>query len=220
MHLHAPRQYRVADHDRLWALMRARPFATLVTAGSDGDLRATRLISVVDEPQPGRPRLRAHLAYANAQARELVDGARVLLLFDGPHAYISSRWYPEPGEPPEDPPVPTWDYAHVQARGRARVLADDEALAVVVDTARAAERSLGDPIDVPGDHPEYRSLIRGIVAFEVLDVELEGSWKLSQNRTPGERERVVAGLRATAAGAPPESALVADLVEDPLRPVE
>ena len=178
--MYLPSHFRESDAGRLAALMRDYPFATLVTV-RDGAPCVSHLPLLYD---PGAGTLTGHMARANPQWRDLAAGGPALAVFHGPHAYVSPGWYATPG-------VPTWNYAVVHARGRARMLEQPgEVLAVLERLTRVHEAALERPWRVDPDDPALGARLAAIVAFEItLDV-LDGKFKLSQNRPAGDRERV------------------------------
>jgi transcriptional regulator len=167
------------------AFMRAHGFALLVT-GTGGALHASHLPVHVEERGDALV-LGMHMAKANAQWREFFDDD-VLVVFSGPHAYVSPRWYAQRER------VPTWNYAAVHAYGKV-VLLDGP------DAKQAAQARLVEAYD-PAWAAAYRALsptylrdmLDGIVAFEVAVTRLEPRWKLSQNRGRAEQERIAAEL--------------------------
>src|SRR5262249_45460239 len=101
------------DHAAVMAFMRAHSFAVFTSHG-DGGLRATHLPVLIerDEGQdPERLRILAHMAKANPQWQDFAEDREVLVIFSGPHAYISPRLYDKQES------VPTWNYAAVHAYG-------------------------------------------------------------------------------------------------------
>jgi transcriptional regulator len=173
--------YYEGDREAGLALMRANAFAVLLTPGPQG-LLATHLPFVIqDDPLV----LKGHMARANPHWRFLED-ADSLVIFNGPHAYISPAWYEV------QPSVPTWNYAAVHAHGRARIGAD--AVAILKESVDTFEHA-GWVMDLP---PAYDAKMRAaIVAFELPITRLETKLKLSQNRSANDRAGVVAGLRAS-----------------------
>jgi transcriptional regulator len=120
--MHVPDHYRVDDIREMHALMRARPFATLVSAGSMG-LCATHLPTVLkDEGEHGV--IECHLARANLHWRDLAAGGEALMIFQGPEGYITPSWYPSKAV--HSKVVPTWNYAVVHAYGRPEVVSDKD----------------------------------------------------------------------------------------------
>lgn len=190
--MYVPAAFRPADAAVAREVMRAHPFATLVTA-TGGAPVATPLPFVLEGDT-----LYAHLARANPQARELEAG-EVLVMFAGPHAYVSPRWYTRPAEE-----VPTWNYVAVHAYGRATVLGGADAVAVLERLVAQEEARFADPWRP--DPGVLAELLPAIVAFRVDLTRVEAKLKLSQNRDP----RDAAGARrGLAAGSPEEQAVAA-----------
>ena len=184
--MYSPPYNRVEDRAEVLAFLREHGFALLVT-GTGGALHASHLPVVAREAASGLT-LDMHMAKANPQWKEFFDDEEVLVVFSGPHAYVSPRWYAQAER------VPTWNYAAVHAYGRARVLAAREA-------RHASQKRLVEAHD-PQWLPRFEALSRdyldrmleAIVVFEVAVTRLETRWKLSQNRGRREQERIAAEL--------------------------
>ncbi len=189
--MYTPAYFRVTDRAILHGLMDRFSFATLVTTHDGGPI-ATHLPFLVYPDRSGHGTLIGHMARANEQWHDFARSDEALVIFQGPHAYISPSWYEE------QLTVPTWNYAVVHAYGVPRVI-DDEAR--VLDALRALvdkdEAGFDEPwpMDLPDEY--VRKMVRGIVAFEVPISRLEGKFKLSQNRSARDREGVVAALAAS-----------------------
>jgi transcriptional regulator len=174
------------------ALIRAHPLGLLISHGADG-LEANPLPFLLDAGVGPSGRLRAHLARANPQWRGL-DGAEVLVVFQGVDTYVTPSWYETKRETGKV--VPTWNYATVQARGRVRVIEDPAWLAEqIADLTATHEAGRPAPWAVE-DAPEpfVAAMLRGIVGLEIPIERIEGKWKVSQNRPEPDRRGVVAGL--------------------------
>jgi transcriptional regulator len=186
----------------LHTLMRAQPFATVVTARPHGP-DADHVPLLLDDSPGGCGVLRGHVARANPVWREVEDGADVLAIFHGPHAYVSPRWYPSKRE--HGRVVPTWNYLVVHARGPVRWQHDAEwlrdTIAAQADVYEGDREDAWKLSDAPLGYTER--LLAGVVGFEIPIHALSGKWKLSQNRSAADRAGVLAGL---AADAGPEAA--------------
>ena len=180
------------------ALMRARPFAALVSSSANG-LYGTHLPTVLkDDGANGL--IECHLARANPHWKDLADGNEALMIFQGPEGYITPNWYPSKAV--HGKAVPTWNYAVVHAYGRPAVVQDKDWLRRhVTELTTQQEASEAQPWAV-SDAPEsyVDVMLRGIVGFRFAITRLEGKWKMSQNREMPDREGVVAGLTARASG--------------------
>ncbi len=174
----------------LRALMREHPFATLVSTAGDG-LVADHLPLQLSADGT---RLLGHVARANPLWRTAV-GRDVLVIFQGPQAYVSPSWYP--GKREHGKAVPTWNYVVVHAHGRLAAIDDPQGLRVLLeDLVDRHEGGFVDPWrieDAPADY--VANMIAAIVGIEIAVTKLEGKWKASQNQPATNRAGVVAGLR-------------------------
>ena len=116
--MYTPGYFKVEDTAEAHAIMRAQPFAILVTQGVEG-LTATHLPTIlkVDGEAP-LGRIECHLARPNPQWKTYAPDSDALVIFQGPEAYIRPGWYPSKAE--HGKVVPTWNYAAVHAYGRTR----------------------------------------------------------------------------------------------------
>ncbi len=207
--MYIPAVFREDDAERLRAFMRESSFALLVSNNA-GQLIATHLPLLLDIARGERGSLLGHMARANPQWRSFRDGAEVLAVFQGPHAYISPSWY-ETG-----PAVPTWNYAAVHAYGTPRLIeGEDELHSLLESTVAIYEGGFERPWRL-ADQPEryIAGMMQAIVGFEISITRLEGKLKLSQNRSEADRAGVVAGLRRSATPAEPD---IAALMEADLK---
>ena len=116
--MYRPEHFRVEDVARMHALIRARPFASLVSNGSTG-LCASHLPTVLkDEGSYGV--IECHLARTNPHWKDVASGNEALMIFQGPEGYITPNWYPSKAQ--HGKVVPTWNYAIVHAYGHPEVM--------------------------------------------------------------------------------------------------
>lgn len=186
--MYNPKHFKTEDIEQMHDLMRQHNFATLVTQ-HDGAPFATHLPVLLDAARGPYGTLVAHVARGNPQWRDLAAEQETLIIFQGPHAYISPSWY---GVAPS---VPTWNYAAVHAYGAARLVEDRAELREMLRALVHHHESGFEhpwPMDVPEDYME--NMMRGVVGFEIAIERLEGKLKLSQNRVADDRRRVVDAL--------------------------
>lgn len=197
MALYVPRAFAVEDRAALDVLIDEHPFATLLTFTSPEPH-----VSHVPLLRDGDGALLGHFARANPHA-EHAERAPSLAIFHGPHAYVSPRWYQDPANA-----VPTWNFATVHVHGTISRLADAANAERVV--AMLVERFEGDGPAAwrfTQQGAARNALIANIQAFRLTIERVVGKLKLSQNRPPADRQRVIATLagddraesRATAA---------------------
>jgi transcriptional regulator len=175
--------------------MRAAPFANLVTMGAEG-LDATPLPLMMDASDGPQGSLIGHVARANPQWRTTDARQDALAIFSGPDSYITPSYYET--KRLTGKVVPTWNYVTIHARGRISFFEDPEALLALV--RRLTERHEGersDPWSVSDAPASFtQSQLRAIVGVRLEIKALTGKWKMSQNRSPADRDGVISGLRA------------------------
>ena len=196
--MYQPDHFRVTDLPKMHALMRTRPLATLVSAGSLG-LYATHLPNVLKDDGPYGI-IECHLARANPHWKELAEGNEALMIFQGPEGYITPNWYPSKAD--HGKVVPTWNYAVVHAYGRPEVMEDKNWLRRHVTELTAQQETNEVKPWALSDAPEsfIEAMLRGIIGFRFAFTRLEGKWKMSQNRQATDRNGVVRGLETRGQG--------------------
>src|SRR4051812_7069478 len=102
--MYTPKHFEVSDLAEMHAFMDRWSFATLVT-GDGGHLLGSHLPFLIDPERGAQGMLMSHMARANSQWQTFAQAGEALVLFQGPHAYISPSWYTV------HPSVPTWNYA-------------------------------------------------------------------------------------------------------------
>lgn len=182
--MYIPNLFHDEDTDRLVAFMRHNSFASIVSVQGGAPV-ATHLPVTVTRDGDAIT-IRGHFAKANPHWPAL-EQAETLVIFTGPHAYISPRHY----EKRES--VPTWNYLTVHAYGEARIVDDKATLEGLHELIHQYEAAYQDQWDSLSER--YRDgMLRGIVGFEISVTRLEGAAKLSQNKNTRERTSIATSL--------------------------
>lgn len=192
--MYLPAHFEETRVDVLHRLVRSHPLGLLVTHG-DAGLQANSVPFLIDpEPAPFGT-LRAHVARANPVWRDAHE-REVLVVFQGPQAYVSPNWYASKAE--HGKVVPTWNYVMVQARGRLRAIDDAAWLRrFVTRLTETHEATHPRPWQVGDAPPEFvETMLRAIVGIEIELTALTGKWKVSQNRSAADRAGTADGLAA------------------------
>jgi len=181
--MYVPRHFAEDDGGRLAAFIEENSFGALVTV-VEGRPFASHIPFLYEREAK---RLLGHVARANPQWRHFSNGAEVMVIFQGPHAYISPSWYLAPG-------VPTWNYAVAHLYGSARAVEDRSRIRSIVERLTQKHESRS---DAPWAPAYDESLLGSIVAIEISISEVQGKFKLNQNRSAAERTAVAAKLEAS-----------------------
>jgi transcriptional regulator len=192
--MYIPAAFKIDNWETLAAFMHENSFATVISY-ADGAPFASHLPILLEDAAGPPGRLLGHMARANPQWRHFAGGAEVLIIFHGPHGYVSPQWYKD------QPAVPTWNYAAVHAYGLAQILNDEDAVTSILDrTVRKYEagRTPAWSGELPSEFAAAKR--KAIVAFEVRISRLEGKFKLGQNRSAEDLRGVVAALKQSARG--------------------
>lgn len=183
-----PKDFQVPDEVVLQDFMRTHDFATIVSNSPEG--LVTSHVPVLVRSAGKTIVIAGHLARANHHWK-LMDGSTpALVIFHGPHGYISPTWYETV------PAVPTWNYGVVHAHGLpVRKEGESFVRGILEELAQRYEGNRPNgwrPESVPAE--SYGHMLRAIVAFEMPITKLDGKFKLGQNRSAEDRRGVIAAL--------------------------
>ncbi|WP_374576005.1 FMN-binding negative transcriptional regulator [Phenylobacterium sp.] len=199
--MHPAAAFRIEDRAALLAFLAERPFVTLAAAPQGRPLLAHAPLVVRDLPEGLA--LDFHLSRNNALAGHVAQGFAAVVASLGPEAYVSPDWYASADQ------VPTWNYVAVEAEGPVAPL-DEEATIRLLDDLSAQEEARLKPKPAwtrgkmsPG---RFEAMLKGIVGARLAVERLEGTFKLSQNKSAEDRAGVVRAL----AGRP-----IGGLMEEP-----
>ena len=198
--MYAPKCNQVSDHDILIEAMQSYSFAILFGPQSDSEtsmpLAATHLPLVVKD-SGAHGLLEGHFALANRHWQALA-GRETLVVFSGPHSYVSPTLYADPLS------VPTWNYIAVHAYGTLDPVEDEPGKeALLFGLIQTHEPAFAEKWRAMSDGFR-RSMLAGIVGFRIPIARIEGKFKISQNRDQADRRNI---HTAHGAGSPDQQAL-------------
>jgi transcriptional regulator len=188
--MHPAKPFHVHDRETLLTFIRARPFVTIAAAVGGRPFTAQAPV-VIRELDFGEVALDFHLSRGNALAPYVVQSFRAVALATGPDAYVSPDWYGGEDQ------VPTWNYVSVEAEGLVAPLSDVEFVALLDDLSAQEEARLLPKTPWTRDKMSsgrFEPMMRGIIGCRLGVERLEGTFKLSQNKTDADRAGVVAAL--------------------------
>lgn len=190
--MYTPPGFVENDLKTLHDFMEQHSFATLISA-AEREPFASHLPLLIDRDRGTQGVLTGHFARANPHWH-MANGQQVLIVFHGPHAYISPGWVQSTSM------VPTWNYVTVHAYGILRNVDDpDHVRNILTQMVSRYESGREQPWSMDlADDGVIDKLTSAIVAFEIEIDRIEGKWKLSQNHPPERREQIISGLPQTA----------------------
>lgn len=181
--MYIPKYYKVTNADEIWDFVQKNSFGTIVTT-KQGKPIATHLpLQLVKEGESYY--LTGHMAYGNPQWRTFETCEDVLVMFQGPHAYISSSWY-------EKENVPTWNYQAVHIYGTVSILKNEELVQDLTMLLQKYEKHRENPVLWEKLSPEIlEKELKGIVGFRMKVEEIQAANKLSQNRNEKDYQNII-----------------------------
>jgi transcriptional regulator len=184
--MYIPEHFRNEDRATALAFMRANPFVILVSNADEGPF-ATHVPVIIRE-SADQLTIRGHVAKANPHWRYLQNDPTCLMIFHGPHAYISPSNYDTREV------VPTWNYSAVHIYGKATTYGEPDQLLDMlhhlIPTFEAAYEQQWASLT----EAFRQRVLSHIVGFEIAVTKLEAKFKLSQNRTRNEQQHIIDSL--------------------------
>jgi transcriptional regulator len=180
----------MTDVGEIRRLIDLNPWVTLVSQTDDG-LVASHYAVMLDDTRDDLT-IVGHVGKPDDAILGLGD-RELLVVVQGPHGYITPRWYGDV------PAVPTWNFVSAHLSGIPELLSPEENLRVL---ERLVERFEGDGDDarglyaVPNDAAFVERLERGTTGFRLTPTRVTAKRKLSQNRPAEVVETIIDGLTA------------------------
>lgn len=185
--MYIPKYFQINDQDIIYDFIERYSFATLFSQ-HNGEPYATHLPLILDKDEGV---LYGHFARPNVQWKD-AENQQVLVVFQGPHCYISPSWYETTKA------VPTWNYVAIHLYGKMEILEDDK---VILDSLNRLVNKYESPNSSYNLNELESSFIegmsKGIVAFKIKITKIEAKAKLSQNHPVERQELIIEQLERT-----------------------
>ncbi|MEP2239337.1 MAG: FMN-binding negative transcriptional regulator [Maribacter sp.] len=169
-----PEHYKNNDIEEIHDFLKNNSFGILINT-IDGKPWGTHIPLELGKNLDGKDVLVGHIAKANLQSKNLVNGDEVLCIFNGPHSYISSSWY-------KDEEVPTWNYIAVHVYGTVKIQTSEELLTSLHALVDKYEQQSEHPISLNDMSKKTMRQVTGIIGFEIEINDIQAVNKLSQGR--------------------------------------
>lgn len=181
--MYIPGHFKVKDEAEVWEFLRANGFGILVTTVNN-QATATHIPFQLREKE-GVKYLTSHMALGNQQWKDFAENNQVLVIFGGPHAYISSSWY-------EEENVPTWNYQSVHIYGEVTVMDEEELRDDLTSLLQKYEGHRENGVLWENTSPELlERQMKGVVGFTIKINDILAAYKLSQNRNKTDYQNII-----------------------------
>jgi transcriptional regulator len=187
--LYIPKAHLVEDRKFLHDFMDEFSFVDLIT--TTPTLRITHIPCFIDRTAGKYGTIFGHVSKQNPQNQTFDGQHDAVIVFRGPHGYISPTWYAKTDV------VPTWNFAVVHASGKLRAVADRrpllDLLAKLIDKNEDYKKTGYSFANLSDDYKF--GLMAGIIGFQMEIESLEGKFKLGQERSAGDKQGVLKNLQ-------------------------
>lgn len=183
--MYIPKHNLMKEND-VFDFIENNSFGILISQ-NEGKLTGTHIPFLLKRNEGSKGKLVCHIAKANPQWKDISGEA--LVIFPGPHKYISPSWY-ESGQA-----VPTWNYMSAHVYGNIKIIEDTEGRYNAVKELVELFEPEKERYSIENLKPEYlEGLLKGIVVFEIAINSVEGKEKLSQNHSAERQKRIIENL--------------------------
>jgi len=196
--MYIPKEFIQRDQKLIEEFIQNHPFGLLITSNTDVPVATHLPLEATFAPELI---IRGHISAFNPQKESIERSEKALLVFNGPHTYVSSGWYQKPN-------APTWNYQTVHISGRLEILEPEELIMLLNDLIMRYESDQKYPFEmstIPGKY--MQSMLAEIVGFRLIPEKIEACWKLSQNRNEVDHSEIIRRLQETTH---PDSIEIAD----------
>ena len=181
--MYIPNEFEINDRNEIINFIKENSFGMIISSADDG-FQVTHVPLLLEE-EDETLYLYGHFAIGNGHWK-LANGRRVLAIFNGPHYYISPRWYTI------EKSVPTWDYMTVKMTGILKIVDRDQTNSILLKLSQYFDPEWTEERKELEEY--YQKMVNEIVAFRIEVEEVYGKWKLSQNRPVADRKKIIENL--------------------------
>ncbi|MEI4771848.1 FMN-binding negative transcriptional regulator [Psychrobacillus sp. FJAT-51614] len=185
--MYIPKVFKVTNIDEILEFMKENSFATLVTTKKGKPIASHLPLQLHKQGEVYY--ITGHMAYGNPQWRTFESCEDILVIYQGPHSYISSSWYGHEN-------VPTWNYQAVHVYGQASILGEEELKQDLIALLEKYEKHGDNPVLWDKLSPQLlENELKGIVGFKIKVEEVQAAYKLSQNRNEEDYHNIIGKLQ-------------------------
>jgi transcriptional regulator len=184
--MYIPKHFKLDNDEVMYDFIEKNSFAILFSQ-HNGEPYATHLPLLLNKDEGF---LYGHFARPNEQWKDIAN-QEVLVIFQGPHCYISPSWYET------NQAVPTWNYVAIHVYGELEIVEEKEVFESLVDMVNKYEIPDSSYHLENVDENFINGMSKGIVGFKININKIEGKAKLSQNHPVARQERIIKQLESS-----------------------
>lgn len=178
--------FKVEDKEEIKQFIQKQSFATIVTIKDEKPIATHLPLELMEEGEDWY--LVGHFAYKNPQWKTIEGGNdNILVMYQGPHAYISSSWY-------EKEDVPTWNYQAVHLYGRGEIMSEEELEESLIFQLKKHEQFHENPVLWDKLSERTKMQKKAIVGVKVKVEEVQAAYKMGQNRSERDYDHIMEKL--------------------------
>ena len=181
--MYIPNKYKVTDQKEALAFIKEHSFGILINTLDDKPW-GTHLPLQLEKNKNGDHVLQGHIAKRNPQWKNFSNTENVMVIFTGPHTYISSSWY-------DHEEVPTWNYLAVHVYGKIKIIQGDQLLDHLKSLTNRYESDSQNPVKIENLSDKTMSQINGVVGFEISIDDIHAVQKLSQGKSQENQHSII-----------------------------
>ncbi|WP_443937327.1 FMN-binding negative transcriptional regulator [Pedobacter sp. MW01-1-1] len=179
--------FTVTNQEEIHAFMQAHPFATVISY--DGIYPVATQVPLLIKQEDGILKLYGHVMRKSDHCEAFAQHEAVLVLFNGPHAYVSASVYQEPAQ------ASTWNYKSVQVKGKLNLVTPEETYHLIQALTEQYENSTSPSAFSKIDPAYIQKHLKAIIGFEITVTEINATFKLSQNHPSFNQEKIIENLQ-------------------------
>jgi transcriptional regulator len=183
--MYIPKYYQLHDYEEIKQFMHNNNFVTVIT--TEGKKPIATHLPVNIEEHSNVLYISGHFAKGNKQWQTINNNDNILIIFHGPHAYVSSTWY-------EQEDVPTWDYESIHTYSEGQLLDEEQLAADLTKLLKQYEQHRENGATWDNLSDQTKKQIKGIVGFKIKVTGIEAAYKLSQTRSEQEKRNIALQL--------------------------
>lgn len=178
--------FKIQDDSKSLQIMSRWNFVDLITTHK-GEITSNKLPLLLNCETKT---LYGHMGKINPQLQHLYSCDDLLVVFSGPHTYVSPSWYDSPQM------VPTWNFQTVQVHGKAERIETEELIETLSQLTDFHESDKDKPWTMAGLSPENRDRMLAVIeGFKIQITQISHKEKMSQNRSPKDRQSIIRHLQ-------------------------